>query len=157
MQLDVVKKDAGGRGDRRSRLHPSLGHNRLRIPISGPILTQDLCNLPGFPEHPRVRELDALTTIAALVVACWRDHMPRLIKGQKLTHEQREMVLAAFIHRDTVEYPWIRGEGDIPNGPFARQTDEDWIRSHSFWFADDGKQLENRNEVSQFPFPPRFI
>ena len=82
--------------------------------------------------------------------------MARLIKGQKLTHEQREMVLAAFIHRDTVECPLIRGEGDLPTGPFARQTDEDWIRSHSFWFADDGK-LENRNEVPQFPFPPRFI
>jgi hypothetical protein len=54
--------------------------------------------------------------------------MPRLIKGQKLTHEQREMVLAAFIHRDTVECPLIRGgvKAIYRPGPFARQTDENF-------------------------------
>ena len=62
--------------------------------------------------------------------------MARLIKDEKLNKEQREMVLAAFVHRSTVECPRSQ-----------------WIKSHSFLFTNDGKQLVNRNEVPNYPLP----
>jgi hypothetical protein len=79
--------------------------------------------------------------------------MARLIEGEKLSEEQREMVLAAFIHRGTVESPRSPSAVQSGGGPFSRPTDDEWIRSHSFWFTNDGKQLVNRNEVLNYPLP----
>jgi hypothetical protein len=80
--------------------------------------------------------------------------MPRLIEGNKLTEEQREMVLTAFVGRDTVESPFNSYGRIVGGGVFARITDEDWLRSHSFWFADDGTLME-RNAEAHYPFPSR--
>jgi hypothetical protein len=79
--------------------------------------------------------------------------MARLIKGEKLNEEQREMVFAAFVHRGTVECPRSPSSFQRGGGPFSRPTDDEWIKSHSFWFTNDGKQLVNHNEVPNYPLP----
>ena len=75
--------------------------------------------------------------------------MARLIKGEKLNEEQREMVLAAFVHRGTVECP--RSPSSFQGGPFSRPTDDEWIKSHSFWFTNDGQAVGQPQRSAELP------
>lgn len=62
--------------------------------------------------------------------------MPVLIRGDRLNERQRRQVLAAFVHRNTVEKP------DPRQGIRQRkEMDAEWLAAHSFWFINDGSRL----------------
>lgn len=84
--------------------------------------------------------------------------MPKLIKGQDLTQEQKEQVLAKFTHRWTHENPHrVAVHGPCPfcdiKTPYVNTqttnghthpteplvTDEEWMQAHAFWFNQNGK------------------
>lgn len=64
--------------------------------------------------------------------------MPRCIRGDKLTPAQRLEVLAAFVHRDTVERPWIEKDRIRHGRTVERVTDEEWLKTHAFYITQDG-------------------
>jgi hypothetical protein len=60
-----------------------------------------------------------------------------LIKGSQLTDKQRREVLAAYVHRNTIEHPCnLTGGPTVPT-----QTDQDWLNDHAFYFVKDGSRL----------------
>lgn len=59
-----------------------------------------------------------------------------LIAGNNLTDKQRKIVLAAFVHRNTVDKPCKV----VSPQPFP-QTDSEWIAEHAFHFVKDGSRL----------------
>lgn len=68
----------------------------------------------------------------------------KLIKGNKLNADQKRQVLAAYIHRWTVENPnpciIKRRQGmTIP-----LLTDEQWLAEHAFYFTKSGRLALNR-------------
>lgn len=64
--------------------------------------------------------------------------MKRLIKGTNLNSKQREQVLSAFVHRNTLEKP-CKAVGVTP-----KQTDKQWLDEHAFYFIKDGSRLNSR-------------
>jgi len=99
-----------------------------------------------------------------------------LIKGQDLNVEQRRLVLAAYVHRHTVENAASRGVpcvmcADSPGGadrivviPAGQQaahevrkrwhdhhvrvqTDTQWLADHAFHFTKDGRRLIGRRSA----------
>ena len=99
-----------------------------------------------------------------------------LIKGEHLNADQRAQVLAAFVHRHTVENAKQRGVAcvlcdissggpdrliTIPAGQQAAgevrkrwhdhhvrvQTDAVWLADHAFYFTKDGKRLQRRKHA----------
>lgn len=59
-----------------------------------------------------------------------------LIKGVDLNPQQRCQVLAAFVHRHTVEHPYPISRPGKPT-----QTDDQWLASLAFHFIKDGSRL----------------
>lgn len=95
-----------------------------------------------------------------------------LIRGDRLTPRQRELVLAAFIYRWTKDNPH-RGtaygvcpvcnvKGGLPESTrvgcrqhhpvVALQTDEEWLRGHAFHFVKDGKRLMENHKFAEPAF-----
>jgi len=83
-----------------------------------------------------------------------------LIKGSQLTDAQRRIVLAAFVHRHTIENATRRGVACVmcadsggnyhmPHNDHVKvQTDDQWLADHSFAFTKDGSRLsENYNHA----------
>jgi len=97
-----------------------------------------------------------------------------LIKGSALTDYQRGLVLAAFVHRHTVENAQRRGvdcvlcaisggdhEITIPAGQqgpteirkrwhdhhVKAQTDDQWLADHAFDFVANGSRLHARRQA----------
>jgi thiamine monophosphate kinase len=97
-----------------------------------------------------------------------------LIKGSDLTDFQRDQVLAAYVHRHTVENATRRGldcvmcansGGDheivIPAGQQAAgevrkrwhdhhvtvQTDQQWLADHAFYFVANGSRLQHNRHA----------
>ena len=69
-----------------------------------------------------------------------------LIRGDRLTHKQKEIVLCAFIYRWTAdngarETVWqgIQGKPTI-----ELISDEQWIKEHAFYFHKSGERLSNK-------------
>jgi len=62
--------------------------------------------------------------------------MTKLIKGSRLTPDQRNEVLRAFVHRNTVEHPF-KLSGGLPT------TDAAWLAAHAFYFT-DASRLDRR-------------
>jgi hypothetical protein len=58
-----------------------------------------------------------------------------LIKGSELNDSQRKQVLAAFVHRNTVEHPFLKAGG------LRNYTDAQYIAEHAFYFVKDGSRL----------------
>jgi hypothetical protein len=102
-----------------------------------------------------------------------------LIKGSQLTDAQRRIVLAAFVHRHTIENAKRRGvdcvlcadsggnyEVTIPAGQHSAttirkawhehhvkvQTDDQWLADHAFAFVKDGSRLSTRNTHAEPAF-----
>lgn len=71
----------------------------------------------------------------------------KLIKGEQLSSDQKKMVLAAFVMRNTKE----NEANSKKSNPTAKitQTDEEWIKDHAFWFKDDGKTLSGRKKHAE--------
>lgn len=63
-----------------------------------------------------------------------------LIKGDKLTDKQRQTVLRAFVHRNTVEHPYHLSGGN------GKQTDAEYLSEHAFYFVKDGSRLSVRHQ-----------
>jgi hypothetical protein len=61
--------------------------------------------------------------------------MPRLVKGGDLTPAQREEVLRAFVHRNTVERP----DRTLPGMVMVRSSDEEWLQEHAFYITVKGR------------------
>lgn len=72
--------------------------------------------------------------------------MARLIKGAHLNEAQRRLVLAAFIHRDTIEHPWSDVARQVGGRTVPRVTDDQWLRDHAFWFINSGARLDPRHK-----------
>jgi hypothetical protein len=72
--------------------------------------------------------------------------MPKLIHGKDLNRKQREIVLAAFGYRWTVDNRnrerWWQGMNSRPTVPLI--TDEEWLKKYSFYFTADGTALAPR-------------
>lgn len=62
----------------------------------------------------------------------------KLIKGSELTTQQLRMVKAAFVHRNTVEEPFPAAGGS------GADTDEQWIKAHSFYITKTGELASKR-------------
>lgn len=86
-----------------------------------------------------------------------------LIRGDKLTTEQRRQVLAAFVHRHTIENARTRGvkcvmcadsvppphDGSWHARHVAVQTDDQWLADHAFHFVKDGSRLHDRRHFAE--------
>jgi len=66
-----------------------------------------------------------------------------LIRGDRLTQQQRNLVLAAFGYRWTRDNPvrerWWRGIEGKPTIPLI--SDDQWLRDHAFHFVKDGSRM----------------
>lgn len=70
----------------------------------------------------------------------------KLIRGARLTPDQRRTVLNAFVFRYTGDHKPRWAEGTMPNGNEYRPlyaNDEEWLKAYAFYFRDDG-QLSNK-------------
>jgi len=70
----------------------------------------------------------------------------KLIKGADLTPEQKKMVLAAYIYRNTKENEkvvrsFLKEKAD---GMKFTQTDDEWVKDHAFKFSNDGERLTGK-------------
>lgn len=77
-----------------------------------------------------------------------------LIRGDKLSSDQRRQVLAAFIYRWTSdngqrEAVW-RGLRSQPTIPL--QTDQQWLAEHAFHFTKDGSRLTRNRKHAEPAF-----
>jgi len=73
--------------------------------------------------------------------------MPRLIPGTELNPKQRQSVLDAYQYRWTVENEArARPLYDKHGGPpeLEMVSDEDWLKTYSFWFNKDGRLTGSR-------------
>ena len=113
--------------------------------------------------------------------------MPQLIQGRHLTVEQRQTVLRAFVHRNTVENSRQSYSGKCPlceqstqggriitgsarNGSLKEwtredwhayhvpiQTDTDWLADHAFWFTSDGRRLSANHRYVEPAYTANFV
>lgn len=77
-----------------------------------------------------------------------------LIRGDKLTHMQRQEVLRTFVHRWTLENAgicetlrkvWQREDWHAYHT--ALITDDQWLLEHAFHFVKDGSRLMANNHA----------
>jgi len=75
----------------------------------------------------------------------------KLIKGAALTPEQKKLVLAAFVYRNTKENePNVRKAlKDKADAMKFDASDDKWIEDHAFWFNNDGKTLSGRKKHAE--------
>lgn len=68
-----------------------------------------------------------------------------LIKGSKLNTAQRQIVLAAFPYRWTVENlqraKAFLAAGKLKGPTIEPETDQAWLDSHAFHFVKDGSRM----------------
>jgi hypothetical protein len=71
----------------------------------------------------------------------------KLIKGNKLTAEQRKLVLQAFPYRHTIEntsrekFFYDNSVGLFHMPKMERITDKEWLKQNAFYFVNSGKRL----------------
>lgn len=79
--------------------------------------------------------------------------MPKLIKGDNLTTEQRKQVLNAYIYRGlktTHKRDHVYRNIEKPRIPLC--TDQEWLHSHAFWFLTDGSRLSAKHHHAEPAF-----
>lgn len=85
--------------------------------------------------------------------------MAILIPGKDLTPSQRQLVLGAFLYRMTTEtrtkYPTITKQMIDGGYKMPEISDDVWIRGHSFWFDNDGKNLSVKKKFCEPYYPGR--
>lgn len=56
----------------------------------------------------------------------------KLVKGNELSNELKQQVLAAYVHRNTVEHPYPIAGG-------KQLTDNEWLANNLFYITKAGK------------------